>query len=198
MKIFLFTLLTLMTVNSFAQIKRVKFIDATFENGMLYPIAQIPGSDDIASKMNADILINIQDLKDADFCIGQYGFVQKGSHIQIHLFCNCIDFKESQNRYFLYNIETGENVKNSDILTPNKKKAASKYLKEMTDNHIKLNNLSIDPAALKLIVSDNIDAFKVTFKRDGMDLWLLNDKWGDKPMSITWGAMRSFMKYSFL
>ena len=46
--------------------------------------------------------------------------------------------------------------------------------------------------------SNNIDAFKVTFKRDGLDLWLLDENWGDKPMFITWGAMRSYMKYSFL
>jgi len=198
MKTLLLILLSFISVHSIAQIKRVKFTDATFENGMLYPIAQISGADDVASKINADILEKIKDLKDADFCVGQYGFVQKGPHIQIHIFCNCIDFKESQNRYYLYNIETGENVQYSDILTPNKMKASAKYLKEVSAMHIKTNSISIEPRVLKLIDSNNIDAFKVTFKRDGLDLWLLDKNWGDKPMFITWGAMRSYMKYSFL
>jgi len=198
MKALLLALLTLTSINSFSQIKRVKFTDATFENGMLYPIAHLQGADEITSKINTDILANIQDLKDADFCIGQYGFVQKGSHLQIHIFCNCIDFKESQNRYLLYNIETGKNVNYLDILTPNKIKATSKYLKEITAIHIKANNLSIAPSSMKLIESENLDAYKVTFKRDGLDLWLKDDSWGEKPMFITWGAMRPFMKYSFI
>ena len=190
--------MTLITVNSFAQIKRVKFTDATFENGMLYPIANLSGSDDVALKINKNILENIQDLKEADFCVGQYGFVQKGSHIQIHIFCNCIDFKESQNRYYLYNLESGENVNYSDIFTPNKTKAAAKFLNEVTAHHINTNNLSIDPNFKKLINLKNIDAFKVTFKRDGLDVWLKDEGWGKKPMFITWGAMRGFMKYSFI
>ena len=55
MKSILFTLLTLISVNSFAQITRVKFTDATFENGMLYPIAHLAGSEIIADKINKNI-----------------------------------------------------------------------------------------------------------------------------------------------
>lgn len=198
MRTLIIILFTIISLSSWAQIVRVKFTDATFENGMLYPVAQMQGADEIASKINKDLLSKIQDLKEADFCVGQYGFVQKGPHIQIHIFCNCIDFDESQNRYYLYNTESGEHVRYSDILSPKKKKATSKRLEELTNSFIKLNKLDVSKESLEKIDTETLDAYKVRFKRDGIDLWLKDNNWGEKPLFMTWGSMREYMKFSFI
>ena len=198
MKLF-FTILAVMTLFvASAQMEKVKFKEATFENGMLYPIAIVTANPAIAEKINKHLLSQIEDLKNADFCIGQYGYVQKGMHLQIHIFCNCIDFDESQNRYFLYNVETGDNVPYVDIFEPKKVKSATSIIQDKTKAFAIENSIKLSEEEIKAIESNNLDAFKVTFKRDGLDLWLNSASWGDKPMFITWGELRSVMKYSFI
>ena len=121
----LMTLIAFFTLfQAYSQLDQIKFKEATFENGMLYPVAIVSSSKEVEDKINKNLLSQIDDLKSADFCIGNYGYVQKGAHLQIHIFCNCIDFDESQNRFFLYNIESGENVLYSDLLNPQKVKEA--------------------------------------------------------------------------
>ena len=198
MKIIITLLALSIYSTSFSQISQVKFTESTFENGMLYPTAVVYGSKEATDNINTNLLSQIQDLKEADFCIGQYGYVQKGAHIQIHIFCNCIDFDESQNRYFLYNVESGDAVKYENILNPRKKEDASKFLKEKTAAFINTNSIDINKSDLEIIDNDNLDAFKIVFKREGMDLWLKNDAWGKESLFISWGEMKELMKYNFL
>tara|TARA_R110002072_G_scaffold296587_2_gene468612 strand:- start:3584 stop:4141 length:558 start_codon:yes stop_codon:yes gene_type:complete len=181
-----------------AQLEQVKFIEASFENGMIYPVAVVKNSQEVADKINEHLQTQIEDLKNSDFCIGQYGYIQKGAHIQIHIFCNCIDFEESQNRYFLYNIETGDNVLYSDLFIPQKIKHAVSHLLEKTKSHASANNITLSEDHIKSINDNSLDAFKVTFKREGMDLWLKSDTWGDKPLFISWSELKTSMKYSFI
>jgi len=188
---FFIALLTISTVN--AQLDQVKFKEATFENGMMYPVAVVAGNKTVEDNINKHLQSQIQDLKNADFCIGQYGFVQKGAHLQVHIFCNCIDFDESQNRYFLYNSQTGDNVKYNDLLNPKKIKITTAFL----INKAKAAS-SISEADIQLIQEKNLDAFKIIFKREGMDLWLKSEAWGEKPLFIAWREMKEMMKYSFL
>ncbi|HIP31424.1 MAG TPA: hypothetical protein EYG86_01540 [Crocinitomicaceae bacterium] len=188
---FFIALLTFSTLN--AQLDQVKFKEAAFENGMMYPIAVVLGDKTVEDNINKHLQSQIQDLKDADFCIGQYGFVQKGAHLQVHIFCNCIDFDESQNRYFLYNSQSGDNVSYSDLLNPKKIKITTTFL----INKAKTTN-NISDADIQSIQEKNLDAFKIIFKREGMDLWLKSEYWGEKPLFIAWGEMKEMMKYSFI
>ena len=188
---FFIALLTFSTLN--AQLDQVKFKEAAFENGMMYPIAVVLGDKTVEDNINKHLQSQIQDLKDADFCIGQYGFVQKGAHLQVHIFCNCIDFDESQNRYFLYNSQSGDNVSYSDLLNPKKIKIATTFLV----NKAKATN-SISESDIQSIQEKNLDAFKIIFKLEGMDLWLKSEYWGEKPLFIAWGEMKEMMKYSFI
>lgn len=183
---------------SFSQLDQVKFTESTFENGMLYPIAVVSSDKVIEDKINKDLLSQIEDLKSADFCIGNYGYVQKGAHLQIHIFCNCIDFDESQNRYYLYNIESGENVSYSDLLNPKKKKDAVNFLQAKVKAFSSVNSLNLTSDDLNLIINDNLDAFRVTMKREGMDIWLKSANWGEKPLFVTWPEMRTILKYNYL
>jgi len=188
---FFIALLTFSTLN--AQLDQVKFKEAAFENGMMYPIAVVLGDKTVEDNINKHLQSQIQDLKDADFCIGQYGFVQKGAHLQVHIFCNCIDFDESQNRYFLYNSQSGDNVSYSDLLNPKKIKITTTFL----INKAKTTN-NISDADIQSIQEKNLDAFKIIFKLEGMDLWLKSEYWGEKPLFIAWGEMKEMMKYSFI
>lgn len=189
-------LISFISVN--AQLEQVRFTEASYENGMIYPVAVVRGSQEVADTINKHLQAQIEDLKNADFCIGQYGYVQKGAHIQIHIFCNCIDFAESQNRYFLYNVETGKNVKYVDLLNPQKVKQAVSYLLEKTKTFAATDSLTLIDSDILSIQTDNLDAFRIHFKREGMDLWLKSDNWGDKPLFISWGEMKTVMKYSFI
>ena len=198
MKLFLTILAAFTFLTTNAQLDQVKFKEGTFENGMLYPIAVISKNPAIADKINKHLQEQIKDLKDADFCIGQYGYVQKGAHLQIHIFCNCIDFDESQNRYYLYNIETGDHVDYVDIFNPKKVKVATEDILAQTKQFAASNNITLSDADINAIKTSNLDAFKVIFKRDGMDLWLNSESWGDKAMFIKWSALREVMKFSFI
>ena len=195
----LLTLLAVFTLsNVFSQLDQIKFKESTFENGMLYPVAVLSNFKIAEDKINKHLLSQIDDLKNADFCIGNYGYVQKGAHLQIHIFCNCIDFDESQNRYYLYNTETGDNVQYSDLLNPQRKKDAVAILQTKVKTFSSINPIELSTEDLKLIEDKNLDAFKIVFKREGMDLWLKSANWGEKPLYLTWPQMRSVLKYSYL
>lgn len=198
MKIIKLIIVLFISSISLTQIQRVKFNDASFENGMLYPVVVIERSQENADKINTHLQAQIQDLKEADFCIGQFGYVQKGKHIQIHIFCNCIDFEESQNRYYLYNAETGENVHYVNIIDPHKTKNAIAFFEKKAETYAELNSIKLSAADKKLISSNSIDAFIVVFKREGVDLWLKTESWGEKPLFIAWVEMHKIMKYAFL
>ena len=131
----------LIITSSYCQNNSVQFRESSFENGMLYPQVVMPGQQEHEQNINEDILNRISDLEKNDFCIGQYGYVQKSSHLQIHIFCSCIEFEGNVNRYLLYNIEEGTAVPYSDMLNIKMKKQAAQCLTETTKKWVLLNSI---------------------------------------------------------
>ena len=189
----------LITAYSYCQNNNVQFRESSFENGMMYPQVVIPGEQEHEEAINSDILNRISDLEKSDFCIGQYGYVQKSAHLQIHIFCNCIEFEESVNRYLLYNIDEGQAVPYSDMLNSKMKKQAAQFLTEMTEKWVLLNSIDANKKNIEKINELTLDAFIVVLKRSGMDLWLKEEpNWGKKALFIDWDQMKDYLKYRFI
>lgn len=166
---------------------------------MTYPQVVLPGAQEFEDSINRDILNRISDLEKSDFCIGQYGYIQKSSHLQIHIFCNCIDFEESVNRYLLYNIDEGRAVPYSNMLNKKMKKQATQFLIETTEKWLESNSIDADKKNIEKINELSLDAFIVVLKKDGMDLWLKEEEnWGNEALFIDWNQMKNFLKYRFI
>lgn len=188
--------LLLLSFWSSAQLSEVKFREETFANGMNYPQVTIPASKPAEDSINTDIRRRISDIEKSDFCIGQYGYVQKSTHIQIHIYCNCIDFAESQNRYFFYDLESGKNVPYNNIFKAEKVEAAKQYLIERARNFATSNEKTLSPATLEAILANSIDAFVVELTRDGLKLSIPDLE--DKVLELTWVELKPFLKYHFM
>ena len=191
-----FLIILLFTTSiAFSQYSQVRFKEGTFENGMLYPIAISPGLPEVSERINTHLQKQISDLKASDFCIGQYGYVQKGDIIQIHIFCNCIDFSESQNRYYIYNVDNGKSETNMGIIDERKIKKFSVFLLNKVKVHTEANNTELTDSQLNEIKTNQLNAFKMILSKDGINLWL-NESWGEKALFISWTELKAFMRYS--
>ena len=178
-----------------AQVSQVKFKDQTFENGMKYP--QVILDDKIKEgAINDDILKELEDLKASDFCIGQYGYVQKSIYLQIHVFCNCIDFEESQNRYYLYDIEEAIAIPYSALIEEKGTKRLSALLIEKTKTFASTKNIELPNNFIEQVEKSNLDAYQIVMKREGLDLWINSKK--EASLFISWAELKPFMKLHFI
>lgn len=201
MKHFLLALsLIPLSFGTFAQLKEVRFKDGTFANGMTYPQIEIAGDPVHQDSINKDLLRKLADLEAAEFCIGQYGYVQKSTHLQIHIFCNCIDFAQSENRYYLYNLEEGSSVPYSDLLNPHEKVAATEFLALKIKEYSGQNGISLSAEALQNIQEKNLDAMHVEMTRDGLNIQMTEaDGWNSaKIFKLSWLDLKPFLKYHFI
>jgi len=185
-------------VHAYTQIGEVKFQDATFENGMTYPQVLVANAPDVESRINVNIKEQLKEEEASDFCIGQYGYVQKGLHLQILVFCNCIDYEESKTRFILYNLETGEAVPYSDILGLKRKEATGNFLVEKVKLFLG-DNTGLTVELIEKIKKENLDAFNVELTRAGISISLKNfETWGEKTLELTWGELRSFLRVNYI
>lgn len=187
--------LLLSTPECFSQLDKVSFTESSFTNGMKYPQLSI---NDKATQdsINADITKRVSDLEKSDFCIGQFGYVQKRTHLQIHIFCNCIDFDTPENRYLFYNLIDGKAVPYSDIIETKKQSELNTFILAK----IKQRNPSIPTEQIKQsLETQGIDIFQIVMQRDGLDLWYPQiEEWGEKPMFLSWVELTPFLKYQFM
>lgn len=198
MKTFLIVLSLLLSAYLSGQIAPIKFKQGIFENGMTYPQVIIEGKKSFEDSINADILRRLEDVKANDFCIGQYGYVQKSHHLQIHIFCNCIDFEESENRYFLYNLETGRPVPYSDLIDPKKREEAAKFLEEEIMKYGEIKSLAVNSVLKEQLLEKNLDALHVLMTRDGIEVKPVDESWGEKKLTLTWIQLKPFLRYQFI
>ena len=106
-------LLALQTVTA----QNVKFSNGSFENGLMYPIAEYTGEADAKKAFNENILEIVSVYKDQDYCISQYGFVQHNKFIQLNFYFNCIDMESSKTESYLFNLKEGTTCLPSEMLS---------------------------------------------------------------------------------
>lgn len=173
---------------------QIKFTDKTFDNGMRYPVAHYAKNPTVADTMNAIIQRNLMDAEVSDFCIGDYGLVQKGNHVELHLVCNCIDFAETDHRYLFFSLETGQLVSYADLFDSKEKDKALKRINELisdADDSTCKAELTSDTGYL------NWDQMTIRLYKDGMEI---HPKAGacDHPVKIPWTEVSTFLKYNYL
>lgn len=196
MKNFIALCLVSFSTLSYSQMSEVKFREQSFANGMIYPQVVIPASKIAEDSINTDIRRRIADLEKSDFCIGQYGYVQKATHIQIHIYCNCIDFAESQNLYFFYDLESGKHVLYTNVFNPQQAEGAKHYIIEKVKSFAKANEITLTPSILENMLAQSLDAFEVELTRDAIRL--MHSDFGDKRLELTWLELKPYLKYHFM
>lgn len=182
-----------MLLMTFAVSAQIKFSEKTFANGMLYPVAHYAKNPAVADSMNAIIQKNLMDAEVSDFCIGDYGLVQKGNHIELHLICNCIDFEETDHRYLFFSLETGKLVGYTDLFDSKEKESALKRINEL------ISEASDETCKSELPSTGSISWSDMTIRLYESGLQV-HPKSGmcNNPVEVPWTEVSTYLKYSFL
>ncbi|GAB5418111.1 MAG: hypothetical protein Crog4KO_31910 [Crocinitomicaceae bacterium] len=181
---------TILLLSSWGVMSQIKFSDNTFDNGMLYPIAHYSGNATVSDSMNAIIQRNLTDAEISDFCIGDYGFYQKGNHLELHLICNCIDFAETEHKYLFFSLETGTLVSYTDLFESKEKDAA---LRQINNLIRKAENAEFGDMTEDL----NWSEMTVRLYKDGLEIHPASGI-SESPVQIPWTEVSTYLKYSYL
>lgn len=196
MKVFI-SLITLFILQSTIH-AQVKLTSLNYENGFKYPHAEFPSDKTIEDKLNAAIISSIEDLKASEYCIGEFGYVQKGSHIEIHMICNCIDLAQAEHRYILLNTKTGEKVTHSDLFSDKEQKNALAFIQKKVngfESTIEVCGTAFD--ALKEPISFN--DINIRLYRDGIEVRPAGTNDCElTTLRLTWDELKPFLHYNFI
>lgn len=181
---------TILLLTSCAVMSQIKFTDKTFDNGMLYPIAHYSSNTAVADSMNAIIQQNLTDAEVSGFCIGDYGFYQKGNHLELHLICNCIDFAETAHKFLFFSLESGSLVAYSDLFETKEMDAA---LKRINDIIRKSENAEFAE------MTDDLNWSEMTIRlyKDGMEIHPASGTC-ENPVQVPWTEVSTYLKFSYL
>ena len=190
----LITYLVLLASSLSAQIK---FKTLEYANGLKYPEAVFVNEPAIQDSVNKIIKQKIGALEQSDFCIGDFGYVQKGSHLQIHFMCNCIDMAETEHRYAFINLSTGTEVKFDDIfLEKDKSKALAVIQKKING----AGNGNEDPCAFVMssLSGPTWDDLSLRLHKDGIQIRPANNnKCEHAVVFVSYNELTEYFKYQF-
>ena len=177
---------------------QVKLTPRTFDNGFKYPYAVVPANKSLEDTINAEVQSAIADLKASDFCIGEYGYVQKGSHMEIHMLCNCIDMQQSEHRYIFLNLETGKIVPHKNLFDSNKENDALSFIKKNVADYKAANQSCTDD--FKALGDDlTYESIDIRLYKDGIEIRPAGSSNCNKnTLRITWAELNSYLRYNFL
>lgn len=188
------TLLSLLFVFQTSIAQEVKFTEATYDNGLTYPVAEISSNADATAALNENVLKIVSEYEDQDYCISRHGFVQHNGFIQMNFYFNCIDLDESKTELHLFNLSNGQACLVSEMLQEKEekkfeaffqKKVSAYYTqhgKAIPDNDY-MNNLSIDDCT-------------ITFKKAGLEISLESQEdWPDEVLLIRWSELSPYLKH---
>lgn len=195
MKYILVALTLLNTIGLFAQ---VSIKEGVFENGLSYPVLSDKYDSTKYEIINKDILSGLKDLESNVYCISDYGYVQKGNHIQLQVMCTCMEMDKGELRFFFYNLETGMPVKYSDLFDLKSKDKAMKYLDNKVSSFISVNsNECIN--RLKQEKSLKFDDLNVRMTREGLEIRsTITDSCKNSPLKVSWSELKDYLKYKFI
>lgn len=195
MKLLNLFILFLLSGSIFGQ---VKLTPKTFDNGFKYPVVVLSPDKTNQEPINKKILESVSDLEASDFCIGEYGFVQKGNHLEIHIFCTCIDLDESEHRYLLFNLETGEMVSHDDLFDPKQKKKALAAI----NTKIKAYSSSDETCKTdfgKLNSDIQFEDLSFRLHKDGLEVRPEGTKSCEAtPLHMSWVELSKYLKIKFI
>lgn len=176
---------------------QVEFISKTFDNGLEYPFATSENKE-IEDTINSQISSLISDLKDSEFCAGDFGYVQKGEYIQIHLMCACIELEESEHRYLVLDLKTGYSVPQSHLFSDSQRENALKYITTALYRYTTTNEACTDAFASlpKKIKFKDLD---IRLGKYGIDVRPANSNACEKSaMQIEWNKIQQYLQFIFI
>lgn len=195
MKHIVTTLTLLIAMGSFAQ---MKIKEGTFENGLSYPILYEQYDSTKYDVINKDILAGLKDLEESVYCISDYGYVHKGSHIQIQVMCTCMEMDKGELRFFFYNLDTGEPVPYSNLFELKKKDEALTFIDKKVASYISTNS-NVCSTNLKNSESVKFDDLNVRMTREGLEIRSKDAvSCENSPIKISWSELKDYLKYKFI
>jgi hypothetical protein len=177
---------------------QVKFLSKTFDNGFKYPVAVFTTDKSVEDSLNRLIRASIGDLETSDFCIGEFGYVQKGPHLQLFLLCNCIDMPTSEHRYLFFNLEVGSLVPQKDLFSPKEYEAALKLISAKIKTHKAITTESQQEFEA-LIDNLTFESIDIRLSKDGIEIRPMNHNQSEKsPLLISWIDLKPYLQYNFI
>lgn len=177
---------------------QIKFKTLEYANGLKYPEAVFVNEPAIQDSVNKIIKQKIGDLEQSDFCVGDFGYVQKGSHLQIHFMCNCIDMAATEHRYAFINLSSGMEVNFDDIfLDKTKSKALSVIQASIREKHSGLQE-SCKARFASLLENPSWSDLSLRLHKDGIQVRPLNcSDCESTPIFVSYNELTEYFKYQF-
>lgn len=173
--------------------------EGQFENGLTYPILSDRYDSTKFELINADLLKGLKDLEESPYCISDYGYVHKGSHIQLQIMCTCMEMDHGELRFFFYNLDTGKPVPYSDLFESKSREQALAKIDEKISEHIKNNPNKCSESLKALGEHPNFDDLNVRLTRDGLEIRAPKDNSCENaPIKLTWSELKEYLRYKFI
>lgn len=167
-------------------------------SGLKYPVVRITSNPNAEKKINDRIEEQVKPYEASDFCVGDYGYVVKGMHLQVHLLINCIEMKESEHHYLLFNMETGEIVEPSDLFDAKQRENALAFIQKKLAEYIALGP-PCQEAYQALGSTPNWDKMDIRLTPNGLEIRPIGTKACEKnALKIAWTEVFSLLKYNFI
>lgn len=196
MKIILILFSLLMTFSSLSQ---MKITEGQFENGLSYPILNDPHDSTHYDKINKDLLNGLKDLEESVYCISDYGYVQKGSHLQIQVMCTCMEMDKGELRFFFYNLESGTPVPYSNLFDNKERDKAISFIDQKITDYISSSANACSESFKSMGDDRSFDNLNVRMTRDGLEIRSPQDNSCENtPVKITWFELKEYLRYKFI
>lgn len=189
-------LLPLLFVFQIVNAQDVKFSERAYDNGLIYPVAEFIGNADAEKALNENILEVVSKYEDQDFCVGEFGYVQRTSFIQLNFYFNCIDMDKSLNESYLFSLSDGEICPPSEMFMEEKEKNYRAYFHKKVVAHYTQNGKEM-PAS-DFMENLSIDDCMVNLIEEGMEISLDSNDWPEEKLILTWNELRPFLKSIFI
>jgi hypothetical protein len=193
-------LLPILLLFQFVGAQEVRFTEGKLPNGLVYPITEYTGNKQAQNTLNNNIFSIVSNYNDQDYCIGQFGYVQQTSYLQIHFYFNCIDLDESKNEYHLFNLLDGQPCAPSDMFLDKQKNNFQAFFQMEISNYLtKSGKGTFDSNQLGSLT---IDDFEIQLLEKGILVLPKSEEhkaiWGTDKLNISWSSMRPYLKTTFI
>lgn len=190
-------LLPLLFVFQIVTAQEVKFSEGNYDNGLIYPIADFTGNVDAKNALNENIIEIVSEYQEQDYCVGQYGFVQRTSFIQLNFYFNCIDMDKSKSESHLFDLSNGEVCPPSEMFLKKTEKKYRAFFHKKVSAHYTQNGKTMPTTDFMNNLS--IDDCDVILLEEGLEISLDSQKdWPEEKLLITWEEIRPFLKTIFI
>lgn len=190
-------LLSFLLATQLVQAQSLRFKNGQLDNGLVYPIVDVMGNPEAQKELNSAIQGIIAEYKEQDYCIGQFGYVQKANFLQLNFYFNCIDLDESKTENHFFDLSTGEACTISALFLEKQKKHYDSFFADHIVKHIIENGN--DAPSDDFIDSISIEDCQVELVEEGMKINLKSyESWPNEALMISWEELRPFLKSTFL